>query len=553
MLEDLSVLVVEANQGMRAQLRSMLEGFQLTRVQFAPSAGAALRKLRDQRFDLILCEYNLGDGQDGQHLLEDLRNQQIIPLDTLFVMISSERSYERIVGAAELAPNDYILKPLTASALLVRLQRAVAKRDAFLPIHRAIAGGDPQEAIELCVQAEQAHPAYRTDFMRLRAELHGGLGQARQAEAVYRDILATRPIPWAQLGLARTLFASGRLDDAETILEALVAESTYYLDAYDWLARVREALGFPRQACEVLASAVELSPHRVGRLRRFGELAVSAGDYEAAERALEEVVRKGKHSDFRDPEDHLRLVRSQLLQQRFAEAEATIRDLDRTMGGTRGAAACSALSKALLHQGRGEHAAAREAMRLAVAASRDEAELSTTLKCELVRGCLDHQLEAEGSEVVADILRNAGDEQTIEMTRAVLRERGREDLSERIEERLHAEVRQYIAAGARKAQGGDYDGAVSEMMSAVRRMPGNPHVLFNAALALLRHIEHNGWNDRFAAQARTLIQRTRRLDPANPRLEAIGDFLRGLVRKHGIRPATATAPRGGSRADPDHG
>lgn len=535
MLEDLAVLVVEANHSMRAQLRSMLESFHLTRVQFAPSASAAVRKLRTQHFDLILCEYNLGDGQDGQHLLEDLRNQQIIQLDTLFIMISSERSYERIVGTAELAPNDYILKPLTAGALLIRLQRSIAKRDAFLPINRAIGAGDPQQAIELCEQAERDYPASRIDFMRLRAELYGGLAQPLQAEEVYRQILASKPIPWAQLGLARSLFAAGRLDEAETLLENLVAENAYYLDAYDWLARVREALGFPRQACEVLASAVELSPHRVGRLRRYGELAISAGDYEAAERALDEVVRKGKFSDFRDPEDHLRLVRAQLLQQRFTEAEATIRDLDRTMAGTRGTATCTALARALLHQGRGERQAAHEALQAAVAASRFEEGLSTTLRCELVRSCLDQQLEAQASEIVVDILRNAADEQTIEMTRAVLRERGREDLSERIEEDLHAEVRQYISAGARKAQAGDFDGAVSAMMSAVRRMPGNPHVLFNAALALLRHIEHNGWNERFANQARSLIQRTRKLDPANPRLVAIGNFLRSLADKYSGR------------------
>lgn len=548
MLENLSVLVVEANQGMRAQLRAMLEGFQITAVQFAPSAGAAVRKLRERRFDLILCEYNLGDGQDGQHLLEDLRHQQIIPLETMFIMISSERSYERIVGAAELAPNDYILKPLTAGALFARLQRSIAKRAAFLPVYRMIASGDTQEAIDACVQAEQQYPAYRTDFMRLRADLHAGQGQIQQAEAVYRDVLATKPIPWARLGLARMLFANRRLDEAESILEALVAESSYYLDAYDMLARVREEKGFHHQACDVLASAVELSPHRVGRLRRFGELAASAGEFEKAERAFEEVVRKGKYSDFRDPEDHLRLVKAQLARQRFAEAEATIRDLERTMAGTPATSACSALSRALLHRSRGEPDAAREAMKAAVAAGRQSEHLSTTLKCELIKGCLDNQLEAEGSEVVVDTLRNAADEHTIRMTRAVLSERGRDDLSARIEERLHAEVREYISAGAQRAQAGDYDGAVTAMMNAVRKMPGNPHVLFNAALALLRHIEHNGWNERFAAQARTLIQRTRRLDPANPRLDAINDFLRGLVRKYGIRPGAITGTRSGGRA-----
>lgn len=543
-LENLEVLVVEANQGMRAQLRTMLDGFNITGVQFAASAGAAIRKLREGRYDLILCEYDLGEGQDGQHLLEDLRTQKIISLDTLFIIISSERSYERVVGAAELTPDDYILKPLTPGTLLMRLQRALTRRDAFLPAYRMIEAGESQAAIDYCFNSETDHPpGYRVDFMRMRAELLDGQGQSQQAEAVYRTIIDVKPAPWARLGLAKMLFASKRYDEAATLLEALVNESAYYLDAYDWLARTRAALDEPVQALDVLANAVQLSPHRMSRLRQFGDVALKAGDYERAERALSEVVRKGKYSEFRDPEDHVQLLKAQLIQQKFSEAANTIGDLEKSMSGQPSAGACSSLSKALLHQCTGNQDGAREALRDAVRAAR-ETDLPTSLKHELIKACLDNQLESEGSELVISILRNAADEQTVEQTRTLLRQRGREDLSERIEENLHTEVKSYIAAGASKAQTGDYDGAVSEMMNAVRKMPGNPHVSFNAALALLRHIENNGWNERFAAQARALILRTRKLDPKNPRIEAISQFMQGLVKKFGIR--TGAMPVGGS-------
>jgi len=534
-LENLEVLVVEASQGMRAQLRTMLDGFNVTGVQFAASAGAAIRKLREGRYDLILCEYDLGEGQDGQHLLEDLRTQKIISLDTLFIIISSERSYERVVGAAELTPDDYILKPLTPSTLLARLQRAVTRRDVFLPAYRMIEAGESQAAIDYCLKSETDQPpSYRVDFMRMRAELLDGQGQSQQAEAVYRAIIDFKPVPWARLGLAKMLFAGKRYGEAATLLEALVNESAYYLDAYDWLARTRAALDEPVLALDVLANAVQLSPHRMSRLRQFGEVSLKAGDYEGAERALSEVVRKGKYSDFRDPEDHVQLLKAQLIQQKFSEAANTIGDLEKSMGGQPSAGACSSLSKALLHQCTGNQDGAREALRDAVRAAR-ETDLPTSLKHELIKACLDNQLESEGSELVVGILRNAADEQTVEQTRSLLRQRGREDLSERIEEKLHTEVKGYIAAGAAKAQAGDYDGAVSEMMNAVRKMPGNPHVSFNAALALLRHIENNGWNERFAAQARALILRTRKLDPKNPRIDAISQFMQGLIKKFGIR------------------
>ena len=100
-----------------------------------------------------------------------------------------------------------------------------------------------------------------------------------------------------------------------------------------------------------------------------------------------------------------------------------------------------------------------------------------------------------------------------------------------------------VFAQLEKARSGDYDGAVAEMMNAARKMPGNPHVLFNAALALLRHIEHRGWNEAFAAQARSLIERTQRLAPTNPRLAAITEFRHELMKRYGIRPERAPIPR----------
>lgn len=536
-LEHLNVLIIEANQGMRGQLRSMLNGFGIADVSFAPSAGMAINRLRERRHDIILCEYNLGEGQDGQHLLEDLRSKEIIPLDTLFIMITGERNYERVVSAAELAPNDYILKPLTPDSLHMRLSRALEKREVFRPAYRMIEAGDTQQAIEACSRGRAENPRHRVDFMRLEAELHSVLGHTENAEEIYREILSAKAVPWARLGLAKMLFAKREYGAAEEILSSLVAENRRYIDAYDWLARAREESGRIEEARDVLASAVALSPHRLGRLRHLGNVQLAAGDNEAAERTLAEVVRKGKYSDFRDPEDHVQLVRAQLEQGRTTEAQSTIRDLERSMDGLPATTICSSLSKALYHSKTGAPELAQAALQAALQAGANLSAVSVGMKQELVKACLDNHLEAEGSQLVMDILRNAADERTIEKTRAILQERGCGALSNELEQRVHVEVKGLIATGADMVKSGDYDGAVREMMSAVQKMPGNPHVLFNAALALLRHIENRGWNERFAAQARGLIARTRRLDPANPRLDAISGFMQQLVKKYNPRQA----------------
>ncbi|NMG33025.1 response regulator [Azoarcus sp. TTM-91] len=535
-LAGISVLVIESQPNMRAQLRTMLTSIGLEQVQFAASAGMAVRRLRERRYNLLLCEYHLGEGQDGQHLLEDLRNHEIIPLDTLFIMITGERNYERVVSAAELAPNDYILKPLTAETLRTRLQRAFDKREAFLPAWKLIEMGDSVEAVAYCEQAQDEYPQYLIDFLRLQAELHAAMGHVEQAETLYRLILESRTTPWARLGLARMLYTRKRYDEAEEFLTDLIAENDLYLDAYDLLARCREENGRTGEARDVVEAAAKRSPHRLNRLRHLGELALTLGDAATAESTMAEVVRKGKYSDFRDPEDHVRLVQAQLEQGKTESAEATIADLDKTMGEIPKARLCKALSSALLHARSGDVPRAQEALLEAARNSAAAGRLSVGLKQELVKACFDNQLGDQGTEVVMDILRNAADEQTVESTRAVLRSRGLEELSRQIEQRIQAEVKGLISTGAEKARAGDYDGAVAEMMNAARKMPGNPHVLFNAALALLRHIEHRGWNERFAAQARGLIERARRLAPAYPKLSAISEFMHSLLQRYGIRP-----------------
>ncbi|MDO9598639.1 MAG: response regulator [Azoarcus sp.] len=539
-LDQLRVLVIESQPTMRAQLRTMLSAIGMEEVQFAVSAGMAVRRLREQRYDLILCEYNLGEGQDGQHLLEDLRSNEVIPLDTLFVMITGERNYERVVSTAELAPNDYILKPLAAEALRVRLMRALDKRDAFLPAWRLMAIGDTLGAIAYCKEALDRHPQYLIDFMRLQAELHTSAGQTTEAEAIYREILNGKNIPWARLGLARSLLLKKAYVEAERILTGLVTDNDRFIAAYDLLARLHEETGHAQAARDVLRTATEHSPFRLNRLRHLGELSLAVGDPSAAEEALAEVVRKGKYSDFRDPEDHVRLIQAQIALNKVDSASATITDLERSMGGQPKADLCKALSSAMLHAHTGDRARAQAALLAAAKSAPGAAKLSVGLKQELIKACFDHQLGDAGSEMVMDILRTSADEQTVESTRALLKSRGLEVLSKDIEQRIQTEVKDLISVGAEKAHAGDYDGAVAEMMNAARKMPGNPHVLFNAALALLRHIEHRGWNEPFAKQARALIDRARKLSPTSTRLSAITEFMHGLIKRYGIRPERIT-------------
>lgn len=536
-LDQLSVLLVESIPGMRTQLRNMLGMFGLTDVVVTGTAGAAVRKVRERHFDLILCEYHLGEGQDGQHFLEDIRQYGLIPRATLFIMVTGERAYERVVSAAELAPDDYILKPFNADLLQDRLEKSLRKRDAFLPAWRMVDMGALHDAIAYCMENAKEQPQYLLDFLRLAAELHLILGNAAAAADIYDRVLAAKVVPWARLGLARTQLMEQRYSEAQLSLEELVGESDLYLDAYDLLAETLEVSGNAYKAHATLEKAVDLSPHRLRRLRKLGHLTAELGDMVKAHDILSEVVRKGKYSDFRDPEDHVHLVQAQLGLGDTDRAAATIMDMERSMGSVPKSALCSALSRAFYHKEKGDEEKARESLFRALEQKDARHVLSDQLKGDLARACFSQRMEDQGKQLVMEVMRNASDDRSLAKAKALLGEVGMGHLGEQLAKTTQEEVRQLLEEGAAMAGRGEFLGAVTLMREAALRMPKNPQVLLNAALALLKYMEHEGWNEEYAAEARRYIEAARLIDPAQKRIPALQELFRSLLLKYGIRPA----------------
>jgi DNA-binding NarL/FixJ family response regulator len=542
-LEGLTALIIEPHSGMRANIHSMLNMCGLTKIEHASSANQAVKQLGLRQFDLVLCEYDLEGGQDGQQLLEDLRHHKLMALATMFFMVTAEGNHSKVVSAAELAPTDYVLKPFTADRLLERIARALDRRNAFLPVYTLMEAGDQQEALAACIEGQAQYPRYAIDFLRLRAELHMFLGEADQAEPIYRQLVEAKAIAWARLGLAKTLFVRQRYEEAREILEDLVSSNQTFVDAYDWLARTHAAVGELQKSQTVLHEAVAVSPHAVRRLRTLGETAFEAGDTEAAEKALRKVVEKAKYSEFRDPEDHVKLVRTLVRKGDPVAAAAVIRDLDRSMGGRPNTALCSAISSALLHEYTGNETRLNESLSTALGAARDAPDVSPDIKLELARACLDNDMAEGASDIVRDVMRNAANDAMVLRAMGVLEQAGHGELARSLAQESRQHVVDLVADGAARARSGDYKGAVGLMLEAAAKLPQNPAVAFNAALAVLRCLEHQGWEERLGQQVPALIGKVRQLDPGNAKLGALAALHQQVLKKYNrAAPRKSAAP-----------
>ena len=532
-LSDIRVLLVEPHSGMRSSIHNMLNLCGVTRIEHGVSSGTALGFIKNKYFDLILCEYELGPGQDGQQLLEDMRHHKLAPLTTIFIMVTGERSYEKVVSAAELAPNDYLLKPFTPDELLTRISRAFKKRALFISIYQRMDAGEYQDAIEECQEQEAAHPRDRVDFMRLRAELHILLGEPVLAEPIYKQLSELRAVAWARLGLARSIHLQGRYAEAEDILKTLVVENDKYMDAFDLLAKNHELAGELESAKDILSQAVGISPHGVRRLRKLGEIALATGDFKIAETHLKKVVSKVKFSEFRDPEDHVNLVNALVQNGNVDQAASVVRDLEKTMPDALKTPACRAISAAFIHA-RNNDPRLKAELNNAVEASRSNIGLSTNMKLGLAKSCLDSAMHDEASTVILDVMRNSANDSEMKRAMNIFESAGLGQMGKSLADQSRSEVMELVAQGVKKAKQGDFLAAVELLSSAVKQLPNNPQVVANAALAYLKCLENQGWEQKMAKQARRLIEASCTLDPGNPRNASLRKLYEDLQKKYGV-------------------
>ncbi len=535
---NLSVLIVDPNPGMRGSLHNMLGQSSITKVEYAVSSGTAIRQLEKKAFDIVLCEYDLGggtdDGQDGQQLLEDLRHHKLIGLETIFIMLTSEGVYSKVISAAELTPTDYILKPFTVDVLSGRIGRAIERRAVFLQAHQLIDQGNAREAIKACRAGQEQHPRHAAEFLRLRAGLHLHLHELTEAEEIYRHIVDTRAPGWAALGLARALFAQQRHVDAREVLVELIDQNPRLMAAYDLLARTHAALGQAAQAKKILEDAVAISPHMVRRLRQLGEVAFEAGDLGAAERAFKQVVSKAKYSEFRDPEDHLNLVRALVKKGDTSQASGVIRDLERSLRSNANTEACRAIGSAMVLEMEGNAPGAANELSTAVHAVGASKGLSTQLKIGLVQTCLSNKLDQAASEVMLNMMSDGESGVSIEQAVDVFEKAGRHDLARDVGAQIKLQVQELMSDAADMASQGEHRAAVSVLTKALRRTPGNLPVLFASVEAILQQLNALGWEVALAEQAQYQMQTIARLDPAHPALSMLRGQYAATQRKYGI-------------------
>jgi len=117
--KNMRILVVDDFKTMVKIIENLLRQMGFTTIEEASNGQAALAKIKAQKYDLILSDWNM-EPMSGMELLKAVRADPAnknIPV----ILVTAESKPENIAAARQAGVNDYIIKPFNAATLKEKL------------------------------------------------------------------------------------------------------------------------------------------------------------------------------------------------------------------------------------------------------------------------------------------------------------------------------------------------------------------------------------------------------------------------------------------------
>ena len=124
----MKVLAVDDFPTMRRIVKTLLRQLGYNNVAEAEDGQVALAKLKQEKFDLVLLDWNM-PRMTGLELLKAIRADDNLQ-NTPVVMITAEGRKEDVLEAVKAGVNNFIVKPFTAETLEEKLNKVLEKKPA---------------------------------------------------------------------------------------------------------------------------------------------------------------------------------------------------------------------------------------------------------------------------------------------------------------------------------------------------------------------------------------------------------------------------------------
>jgi len=528
---DKSFLIIDDFPGMRSILRDILRacGANVRSIETASNGKEAVGLLERGKFDVVLCDFNLGVGKNGLQILEEVKFRDLIGPGCAWIMITAEKTSDVVTGTAEYQPDTYLVKPITEATLRMRLAKIWAKKAAFAGIDAALARRDYSRAIQLCDERLKVDRANAADLQRLKCRLTLASGDLALARKAYAEVLAQRDTPWAKSGLAKVLFQGGDFAGAKKLLEEVIGDNSTFLEAYDLLAKTLQASGETEAAEKILEQATRISPHSVLRQKSLGDVALKLGKHENAERAFRKCVSLGEHSVLKTPGAYLGLAKACSASQNPEEALRVLGSLNKTFDQEEVRLKALAVEGQVHHQNGNPDLADKAAMEMNKMLADSGLRLDSETAMEAARLLLATGDRDSAVTLLQGEVRNSPDNAVLlSDIQDIFAGANMAEEGAKIVEISRQEAIEMMNRGALLARDGKLEEAVVWMRNARNVMPSNIRVLFNFAHVSVARMQQNGIDTDLVAEARSCLETANQLAPGDRRFGLMTSALEKL-------------------------
>ncbi|SFN57304.1 DNA-binding response regulator, OmpR family, contains REC and winged-helix (wHTH) domain [Formivibrio citricus] len=525
-------LIIDDFHGMQRMLRDMLRECGATRIDSAGSSQDAIKLLSSSKYDVVLCDFNLGPGKNGQQLLEEAKFRQWVGPACAWIMITAEKSLETVMGALEYLPDSYLIKPLTTALLQNRLTKIWARKRTFIDINNALGKKDYSRAIALCDQQMATDRLNAPELQRLKYQFLLAIGELAEARQLLEAVLAERDQPWAKVGLGRVLFMQGDYVAARDLLQQVINENRANIEAYDWLAKTLQQLEELEAAEQVLQRAVQLSPNSPQRQKDLGELALKLGNLDAAEKAFRKSMAVGEHSIMKTADAYVGLARVCSNKQQPEEALKTLGSMQKHFDGEQITVRAKAM-EGMVYLQNNQPAKAREAAKaLDALLATSGAIPEGAAGLEAAELLLNTGNKESATELLHKlVMNNHEDRKLANQVGEIFDQAGMHEEGAQLVALSRQEALELMNAGALLAQAGKLEEAVESMRNAKKLLPSNLRVLLNFAQIAISCMKQQGANEALLNETRQTLQHARSLCSDDKRLNQIDNQLNELFPK----------------------
>ena len=494
-LKNKYILIVDDFAGMRTMLRNMLTPYRPEHIAEAVSGEEALKAIQENDFDIILCDYNLGPGKDGQQILEEIKERELIPYSAIYIMTTAENTSEMVMGAVEYSPDDYLSKPFTKEVLISRLKKLIKRKSSLKKISTSTRQRDYESAINFCDEQLSDNPSNRFELLKIKTELLLRINDYDNVEELIKPILEEREIPWALLYLGQAHYYRENYDDARFIFEDLIEDHPNYLFAHDWLAKLHRTNKNYAEAQKVLEKATIKSPKAIKRQQILAEISFENKDYDTSEKSYKRITRTGKNSYYLNPDDYFGLAEVYLKKDSVSDVIDTMSDMRKEFRNADSLKNMkSHINEAFLYDRLQRKKETNERIDKIISIfSKDPGSVTSVDSIELAKLCYSHERKEDGNKFIQYVIKNNHDNQeTIDEIISLLTSIGFSNTEINALLKSRDEVIELNNRGVKLATKGKIAESISLFVEAATAMPENHVINLNTAQSLIMHMNKSG-------------------------------------------------------------